>query len=231
MPKNAKSDPTVLVLRNVRLSYPHLDEPYAGENDDGNAVAKYTAKLITCPKDPEFKGNIKRVKAAVEAALEEKFGSNPPKIAKDRRFYVKIDGDMDGYEDFIGCYRFGGNSKTRPTLVSRFRDPKTGKPQMVAEEDIADVFYPGCRVNAVLKVWCQSNKFGKRINAFLDAVQFHKDDTPLGRSSIDPEDVFAFEDAPEEEFDMGNDEFDEEFDGQKKGRDHDEFEDDDDDIL
>ena len=50
--------------------------------------------------------------------------------------------------------------------------------------------YPGCYVNVVITLWAQNNKFGKRINANLLAVQFVKDGNPFGEARVDVGSIF-----------------------------------------
>ena len=50
-------------------------------------------------------------------------------------------------------------------------------PMRIYEED--GVIYDGCYVTAIIGIWAQDNKFGKRINANLLGVQFKKDGDPL----------------------------------------------------
>ena len=57
-------------------------------------------------------------------------------------------------------------TKARPRVLDRDKSPLTqsdGRP------------YSGCYVNVSIDIWAQDNKFGKRVNAKLLAVQFHAD--------------------------------------------------------
>ena len=51
--------------------------------------------------------------------------------------------------------------------------------------------YPGCYVNASVRLWVQNNDFGKRVNCALAAVQFASDGTAFGDAPVDPENEFA----------------------------------------
>jgi hypothetical protein len=70
---------------------------------------------------------------------------------------------LDGYE---GNLYLNGYNAVRPTVVDRDATPLVaadGKP------------YSGCYVNMIIDVWAQDNKYGKKINAQLQGVQFFKD--------------------------------------------------------
>ena len=47
------------------------------------------------------------------------------------------------------------------------------------------ILYAGCYVNATVRLWAQDNKFGKRINAQLRAVQFVKEGSRFGEGTVD----------------------------------------------
>jgi hypothetical protein len=50
--------------------------------------------------------------------------------------------------------------------------------------------YSGCYVNAVIELWAQDNKFGKRINASLMGVQFLRDGQRLSGGGVASADDF-----------------------------------------
>ena len=56
--------------------------------------------------------------------------------------------------------------------------------QAELKADIERKAFSGAVVNASVEIWAQDNKFGKRINATLIAVQFQADDEPLGGGHV-----------------------------------------------
>jgi hypothetical protein len=83
-----------------------------------------------------------------------------------------------------------GESKGRPLVIDRNRDPLTaadGKP------------YSGCYVNVSIDVWAQDNKYGKRINAQLKGIQFVRDGDAFGGGAPASPDEFEDLGVPEEE--------------------------------
>jgi len=122
----------------------------------------------------------KAVQAELKRVAEEKWGAKAEATLKALVVQDKVclrDGDkkvtaegeaVDGYE---GALYVTASSKKRPTIVDRDQSPLTeadGRP------------YSGCYVNAIIDVWAQDNKFGKRINAQLMGVQFVADGESFG---------------------------------------------------
>jgi len=187
-----------VVLKNWRLSFPHLWEPYAGPGTDADNAA-YGA-VFMLPKDAEnFEEEDRKVKEAMKGVIRDKWPNNPPKIPMSKR-----------------CYR-DGDEETRPEyeghmILSARRAKKLGPPEVVdnrkangqwvrlTEEDGRP--YAGCWVNAVVTIWAMDHpRYGKRIAAVLEAVQFRADGEPFATSRVKPEEYFDDEDLGAEEFD------------------------------
>lgn len=178
MPTPQANDPAIIKLDNVRLSFPHLFEPHSMEEGQEK---KYGATFIL---DNEQHG---KLLDHIEAAID--------RIALDfwkKKMHFKSclrDGnekaEMDGYGD--GIMFISAARKTRPAVVDRQVNP-------VTEED--GIIYAGCYVNATIRLWVQDNKWGKRVNAELRAVQFVKDGESFGAGPVDAEN--EFEQMPED---------------------------------
>ncbi|WP_155814796.1 ssDNA-binding protein, partial [Serratia symbiotica] len=93
------------------------------------------------------------------------------------------DGDEKAeYEGYPGNKFFSASNKARPRIVDRDNTilvQADGRP------------YAGCYVNAVIDIWAQDNKFGKRINASLGGVQFYQDGDAFAGGGIASEDDFG----------------------------------------
>jgi hypothetical protein len=163
-------------LVGVRLSFPNLFKPKSFE-DGGEA--KYSAAFIL-DKSKHAK-LIKQIRMTVDDLAEEYFKGAVPKMVKQK--YPLRDGaekeDMDGYGD--GVMFIGSSCKQRPTVVDRDVNP-------ITEED--GVIYAGCYVNATVRPWVQDNKYGKRVNFQLRAVQFVKDGDPFGMAPVNAHEEF-----------------------------------------
>jgi hypothetical protein len=185
-----------IMIKEVRLSYPHLDKPWAMGGDK----PKYSAYGLM-PKTPAYAKSKALIDAAIQKIATDKQSPNLPAT---QRFFR--DGDETDKRSFKGHWSISASEDTRPGLRGRGVDPITGRARMIAPEEITEVFYPGCWVNLLVKPWWQSNTYGKRVNANLVAVQFVRDDQKIvgegriGDDAIDdsfgvlPEDESGFED-------------------------------------
>lgn len=170
------------LLKNVRLSFPFLFEPDEQENDDGQKKKSYRVTLLL-PKATHKPVAIK-LKRLIESMAEEEYGS--AKLAVDRRFMR--DGDESDVEDHHGCWTVTVRETRKPILVNRDREP-------TSEDD--ELLYSGAWANVVIRPWAQNgksmkkkNKYGKRINAGFDIVQFvDHDDNLAGSARPDVDDV------------------------------------------
>lgn len=171
-------------LKTVRLAFPQLFEP---KTVNGEGEPAYSATFLLPPNHPQ----VKEIRAAVEKIGKDKFGAKWESAKKEcerKDALVLHDGDVkDQYDGFAGNLYISARSKTRPLVIDRDKTPldsRDGKP------------YGGCYVDAVITLWAQDNKFGKRINASLGGVRFIKDGDAFGSAPASEED---FDDIPEEE--------------------------------
>lgn len=184
-PNVERREDGVLRIKNVRLSYPHLFEPYKGDNADKDAVPKYGTKALMDKKTHKEDAVALR-KLAMEMAVTE----FKQKIPADKMFIR--DGSAFGKDELEqSCFILSANEKIKPTL----RDA-SGKRE-VKEED--DMLYAGCVATLLIKPWTQNNKFGKRVNAGLVAVQWTGEGERIGtgRPAVDDDDF----DSVSEDFD------------------------------
>lgn len=159
-----ESDKTFEIpLREVRISYPHVFEPWSR---NANEKKKYSAVFLLDKQ--KHKDLIKQVAQAMKAlcTMEAKDKRLPPPDKLCLR-----DGDLSGRSENEGCWTLNASEDARPVVVNADRTPLT------AEDD---VIYPGCVVNARIRLWYQDNQYGKRVNANLLGVQFVRDGDRLG---------------------------------------------------
>lgn len=165
-----------ILVKDVRLSYPHLDKPYKGDNG-GEGGPKFSGVFLS---PSERKEVIQTCVKVIDHLLKEK--NKGAKLPSDRKFIRN--GDDSGKEGYDGHYSINASeTETRPPIL---RDEAN---KNVSPEKALRKFYAGCRVNVFVKPWFQDNKFGKRVNASLLMVQFVGDDTPLGSERISEEDA------------------------------------------
>lgn len=166
------ADPAIIKLPIVRLSFPHLFQPHAMEEGQEK---KYGATfLLDYDKHATLLDQIEDTIARVALDFWK----------KKQHFKTCLrDGNekanMEGYGD--GVMFITASNKTRPPVVDGNRSP-------IVEED--GIIYAGCYVNASIRLWVQDNKWGKRVNAGLRAVQFVKDGESFGAGKVDVDTEF-----------------------------------------
>jgi len=168
----------VIVVKNVRLSYPALFRPKTMVGPDGKPqTPKYGAVFISHLPPQERDELLSLIK---EIFLAKCPGKTLP---ADKMFARK--GDDTGKPEYAGAIILSASeSVDRPPRVYN-RDGK-----ITASE--ADV-YSGCMVDAVIRPWPQDNAWGKRVNASLVAVKFVGDNVPFGLPPIDDAELLGVE--------------------------------------
>lgn len=150
-------------LSNVRLAFPQL---FKATNVNGEGDPSFSASFIMVPNHP----SLALIDAAIEQVARAKWGLKFEAILKAARTADKVaihsgESKVD-YAGYEGNFFISARSKTRPLVLDANRSP-------LVEEDGRP--YAGCYVNAIVEIWAQDNNYGKRINASLSAVQFHRD--------------------------------------------------------
>jgi hypothetical protein len=165
-------------LNNVRLSFPALFEPKSVSDGDKPA---YSGVFLLDPKDPQLEA---LDKAVLEAATE-KWGAKAPKlleaIKKADKTCVHDGNRKSEYAGFEDMLYVSARNPVRPLVID------TNKSQL-SEADGRP--YGGCYVNASLEIWAQDNQYGKRVNATLLGVQFHRDGEAFGGARAGSPDDF-----------------------------------------
>ena len=179
-----------LILEEVRLSFPKY--LFKAGTDFENQTPRFSCDFLF------EKGGVdeKKVNEVIVAAAKEKWKEKADEILKVLRMDGKIcvqDGDhpkrskYDGYaEHFV--IKASAPANKPPRVVDRNRDAE-GKYKELREEDGRP--YGGCYVRAVLDLWAQDNKWGKRINCTLKGVQFIKDGDAFSASTPAQDEDFA----------------------------------------
>jgi ssDNA-binding protein len=162
-------------LENVRLSFPSIFKPNENsqfKNDKGES--KYEATfLLDKVKDAI---QIQKIREALKDIGMKAWPAGWPKSLE----VCLQDGDKKEYDGYAGKMYIKGSSSKRPAVIHRDKSP-------IVESD--GIVYAGCYVNAVIRLWVQDNKFGKRINAALNGIQFVRDGDPFG-SKFDADAAF-----------------------------------------
>lgn len=160
---------TLVVTPKAMLSYPHLDQPQAG-NQPG-AKAKYSAAFVF----PEGT-DLSQLAAAVLAAAEEKYPGKGAEMLRTGalRSPFRKDAEAKGYAP--GSVFVNTRSERKPGLVYLHAgSEKDGQgkplPARVPDDKVKDEFYPGCFVRAQLRAFAYDSNGNKGVSFALNNVQ------------------------------------------------------------
>lgn len=177
MAKSPTSD--VIKLQDVRLSFAELTKPKAFEQGQ---TAKFSATFLLDPSNAAHKALVSQVQGAAKKLIEEA-GFKIPDFEVGHCFgYADKHPKKSKYDGYAGMFYVCVSNEIRPTVCNRRLEP-------VVEGD-AQFPYSGCYVNGTLTLWLQNNKWGKKINGNLRAVQFVRDGQAFGRAPVAAEDEF-----------------------------------------
>lgn len=197
-----KTRDDVVVLKNVRLSFPHVFEPRASIED---GPKKYRAAFLMDPETESGKANIKKLKAAFDKAA---LGVWKTKEKADK-IRARLDSDRSGLREGDDCTNKEGDVYTgyegmMVVSASNNRKPKVlRRDKSVIDSTEAAEIYAGCYVNAVISVWAtnQEKMGGNGLFASLEIVQYSRAGEPFGAAELDEDDYLE---------DMGDEDEDDE---------------------
>lgn len=164
-----EKDPNVIMLKNVRLSYPQL---FVAKAIEAGKEPKYSASFLLNKK--EHAALITQIEKVTARVALDKFKKN----VKLNRVPLR-DGnekeDKDGYGDEVMF--LNASELRRPVVVDYDKSPLTA-------EDPKP--YAGCIVNASIRLFAFDHpQGGKGVSAALRVVQFVKDGESFGAGPID----------------------------------------------
>jgi hypothetical protein len=195
----------------LRCSYPHVLTKYKGDDDD--AKAKHSIVLLI-PKKKKFRPARELITEVINGLMKENRVKN---LKADNKFLR--DGDLSAKEENEGNWTVNASESKKVIVRDNKRDPKTGKPRVLKPREDDDRIYGGCFVNALIRPWFMNNKYGKKVNAGLVAVQFMKDGEPFGQGRIPEDEVDAeMDNYAEDDEDYDDDDDDDDDDRPKSKR-------------
>jgi hypothetical protein len=182
-----------IVIKNVRASYPHLDKPTTFRDPSGKeGRATYNIKVLI-PKTPDYEECIDLLNKRINRVKRETQIDRLPKNMRCLR-----DGDDTEKPEDAGMWTLSANEVQPPALRDRMR-------QLIPNADANKLFYGGCYVSVMIRMWGQKNGYGQRVNANLLAVQFVRDDEAFGRGRISQADVDdSFDDLGDDDSGYGD---------------------------
>ena len=196
------SAPEIIMLSNVRLSFPHLIEAHKSKMAAPNAVAKFSADFLLPQDHPAFKQFIERYSEMAQAKWGEHANTVMQMIQGDRKLRCygpgteKVDKkSFKPYAGYEGNVFISASRETPPQMIQLDGAP-VDPANTMAYQALARKMYGGCYVNAAVRPWIQENSFGRGIRCDLVAVQFAKDGEAFGEGTTDASSMFGAVAAP-----------------------------------
>ncbi|UAA38208.1 DUF2815 family protein [Paraneptunicella aestuarii] len=151
-----------IMIKNVRVSFPHLFRRPINNGEEGRCGA-------TLMLDPVGnKAAIELLENQIAELIQTRFKG--AEVSSDK--ICIRDGEQKSRPEYKGYKVLSANCKEKPLVIST-----DGKGVILNEAE--SPIYAGCYVNAKIRLWTQSNHYGKRINAELVAIQFAQHGEPL----------------------------------------------------
>ena len=188
----------VILVSNVRLSFPHLAEPQRQVIETtGKERISYNCELIMAQDHPAF---AKFMQVYANMALEkwkEHAQAVMQMIQSERKLRCFGRGEekvnkktFQPYDGYAGNVYITVGRDTPPQIIQADGTPIDPNNTM-AYQQLTRRMYGGCRVNAAIKPWLQENKYGRGVRCDLVAIQFANDDKAFGEAATDASGLFG----------------------------------------
>jgi len=188
----------IIILSDVRLSFPHLVEPQVNKNQQtGKERSAYNGDFIM-PKDhPGLTAFMQRYATLAQEKWKENAQAAMQRIHADRKTRCYGAGEekvnsktFQVYSGYVGMHYLSASTGNRPQIIQADGKPIDGSNTMLYR-DLTSKMYAGCRVNVALKPWLQQNDHGIGVRCDLIAIQFLRDDEPFGEGAPDVTPLFG----------------------------------------
>jgi hypothetical protein len=188
----------IILLSNVRLSFPHLAEPQRQVNEsNGKERISYNCEFIM----PQDHAGFQKFMATYAAMALEKWKEHAQTvmgmIQSDRKLRCFGRGEekvnkktFQPYDGYAGHVFITAGRDSAPQMIQADGQP-IDPANTMAYQMLARKMYGGCRVNAAVKPWLQENSYGRGVRCDLIAVQFAGDDGAFGEGAVDASKLFG----------------------------------------
>jgi len=188
----------LILLSNVRLSFPHLVEPQRKISPEtGKERVSYSADFIMPPDHAGFKQFMVKVNEMALAKWKENAANVLAMVNADRKLRCYGDGNtkvngktFQPYDGYAGQVYITAGRDNPPQIIQADGTP-IDPTNTMAYQMHTRAMYGGCRVNVAVKPWLQENKHGRGVRCDLAAVQFAGDDKPFGEGVTDASGMFG----------------------------------------
>ena len=181
-----KNETGKIVLGTHRVTYVHIKEPSAFEDED----PKYNITFLIPYDHPDVQRIEDTMMAIYKSEKESTFGGlpfNSPKIWNPLRDGLDVLDEKPDRVEYEGCMFIKATSKSQPVVFDADG----------SELYDLDDLYSGCYARAVLAVRAFNSKKGKRgFSVYINSIKFIKDGERLGGFSASHDDYGDEDDAP-----------------------------------
>jgi hypothetical protein len=188
----------IILLSNVRLSFPHLAEPQRQVNEsNGKERISYNCEFIMPQDHAGFQQFMQRYAAMALEKWKEHGQAVMGMIQTDRKLRCFGRGEekvnkktFQPYDGYAGHVFITAGRDSAPQMIQADGQPIDPTNSM-GYQMLARKMYGGCRVNAAVKPWLQENSYGRGVRCDLIAVQFAGDDGAFGEGAVDASKLFG----------------------------------------
>lgn len=188
----------IILLSNVRLSFPHLIEPQERiDQETGKKRQSWNCEFIMPANHDGFQQFMKRYGELAVGKWKDHAGAVMNMINADRKSRCYGPGEekinkttFNVYDGYPGMVFITAGRDAPPQIIQADGNP-IDPANTMAYQQLTRRLYGGCRVNAAVKPWLQENKHGRGVRCDLIAVQFLKDDQAFGEGVADASGMFA----------------------------------------
>lgn len=175
---------TKVITGKVRTSYAQVSEPKSINGGE----PKYSCSFIIPKTDTK---TVQAIRDAVEQAKQEGTGKWGGKVPPNLKLPLR-DGDIERPDDpnYAGCYFVNANSKERPQLVDRRRNPLADPQEL----------YSGCYVRASLSFYPFNSNGNRGIACGLGNIQKWEEGEHLNGRARAEDEFDVLEDGDEDDF-------------------------------
>lgn len=178
----ANDNPAHIVLTNVRLSYTHLDKPYAGPS--AAQKPKYCTTILVPKSAPQNKQKIDAAIAAATQKALEKYGRGfpmPPKVSVHDGDGTRPSNNQPFGDECKGMWVFTASSKQQPDIRDEYGQKLLDMSQL----------YSGVWAHVGVTFFGYNAPQNKGIGVGIETVMKARDDEPLGSCRANADDDFA----------------------------------------
>jgi hypothetical protein len=185
----------ILMLKNVRLSYPKLDEPeyFGGTKQKPEDKRRWSAAFHILEGDPQKKMIDLALEEEAEAKWDKKWAGILENILPDPKGCCWVNGKR---KDVPGVFILNSH-RPKSSIYKKITVGKdaAGNDVWVTTNEVAQGkagrIYSGMYVNAHVEIWAQDNKSGKGMRCTLIGIQRFKDGDAFSGGVAPDEDAFG----------------------------------------